>query len=116
MNNLKIKLSLQDSNIIKAIAILLIMSHNFFHLLPPAPGENEMTFSRDNFLRVFIQIYENPLDAFHPLVSFFGHYGVFLFLFLSGYGLTIKSTRLSPPPTRGNEIFNHNSTFIPNDL
>ena len=81
------ELTRNDSAVLKALAILLIAAHNFFHQVKPFPGENEMAFGEATFRNTVEQIAANPLDAFHPLVSFFGHYGVHVFILLSGYGL-----------------------------
>ena len=84
------ELNKADTATLKALAILFIVAHNYFHFLPPVTGENEMTFSPEHIQNVLMFIWANPLDAFHPIVSFFGHYGVHIFIFLSGYGLTKK--------------------------
>ena len=84
------ELNKADTAALKALAILFIVAHNYFHFLPPVTGENEMTFSPEHIQNVLMFIWANPLDAFHPIVSFFGHYGVHIFIFLSGYGLTKK--------------------------
>lgn len=79
--------SKNDSNIIKGLGILMIMFHNFFHLINPATGENEFSFSPDNFKR-FINLTSNsPLDFIRFTSSYLGHYGVQLFIFISSYGL-----------------------------
>ena len=85
------ELTRNDSAVLKALAILLIAAHNFFHQVKPFPGENEMAFGEATFRNTVEQIAANPLDAFHPLVSFFGHYGVHVFILLSGYGLMKKA-------------------------
>lgn len=71
---------------LKGFAILCIMSHNFFHWVPPVTYENEMHFYPMYFSR-FLQDFTWP-DAINCLFSFWGFYGVYLFIFLSGYGLT----------------------------
>ena len=80
----------------KGIAILLIVTHNFFHLIKPRLGENEYTFSSDIFEK-YIQFFtNNPGDIFRLFFSFFGHYGVEIFIFLSAYGLTLSFNRFQP--------------------
>lgn len=69
----------------------MIVAHNYFHQVKPFPGENEMAFHAETFWNMVFQIAEHPFDAFHPIASFFGHYGVHIFLFMSGYGLTKKA-------------------------
>ena len=82
-------LNKRDTVYLKGIGILLIMFHNFFYKLDGAPGENEFAFSLMNFVNLIDNIVENPFDITKQLFSFFGHYGVQIFVFLSGYGLSI---------------------------
>ncbi len=74
----------------RGIAILGIVLHNYCHWLGVAVKENEYTFSlakADGLARAIA----NPTwDLPVHLLSFFGHYGVPVFLFLSAYGLTMK--------------------------
>ena len=86
-----VELTRADASVIKALAILMIVAHNYFHQVKPFPGENEMAFHAETFWNMVFQIAEHPFDAFHPIASFFGHYGVHIFLFMSGYGLTKKA-------------------------
>ena len=86
-----VELTRADASVIKALAILMIVAHNYFHQVKPFPGENEMAFHAETFWKMVFQIAEHPFDAFHPITSFFGHYGVHIFLFMSGYGLTKKA-------------------------
>lgn len=86
-----VELTRADASVIKALAILMIVAHNYFHQVKPFPGENEMAFHAETFWKMVFQIAEHPFDAFHPIASFFGHYGVYIFLFMSGYGLTKKA-------------------------
>ncbi len=74
----------------RGIAILGIVLHNYCHWLGMAVKENEYTFSiakADNLANAIIHpTWDLPVH----LLSFFGHYGVPVFLFLSAYGLTMK--------------------------
>ena len=79
--------SKNDTNIIKGLGILMIMFHNFFHLIAPETGENEFAFSADNFKRFIHLTSSYPLDFIRFTSSYFGHYGVQLFIFISSYGL-----------------------------
>lgn len=83
-------LSKNDTNIIKGVGMLMIMFHNFFHLIRPGTGENEFSFSPDNFRRFIDFSVESPLDFFRFAASYFGHYGVQLFIFISSYGLYLS--------------------------
>ena len=89
MNN-KILLSRAECSALRGIAIIGIVLHNYCHWLDPIVKENEYTWSRYN-VDWFNQVTKNP-DWNLPvhLLSFFGHYGVPVFFFLSAYGLILK--------------------------
>lgn len=82
-------LTKKDTNIIKGIAILLIVVHNYVHLRTDR-GENEVDFDMSRIFNVFFKILEDPLNVFETFFTFFGHYGVQLFILISAYGLTKK--------------------------
>lgn len=77
-----------DTELYKGIGILLIVLHNYFHWVKPNPGENEFTFSSDRTVNLLAALNEQPLESLNLFFSYFGHYGVQLFVFLSAYGLT----------------------------
>lgn len=80
-----------ECNILRGIAIVGIVLHNYCHWLRPIVKENEYQFNQHNvdwFNNVMAHGF-NERTFFH-LLSFFGHYGVPIFLFLSAYGLVIK--------------------------
>ena len=81
----------------KAFAIIAICFHNFFHLRNSV-GENEMEFDPERIFNLFHFMTENPTLIIDALFSYFGHYGVQLFIFISGYGLT-KQFLLKGIPT-----------------
>lgn len=83
-------ISKDDTNIIKGIGILLIVLHNFFHWISPSPGENEFNFSPERIFYFFKELYAYPGEVINILFSYFGHFGVQLFLFISGYGMTLS--------------------------
>lgn len=74
-----------DSAILKALAITAIALHNFFHFVSPV-RQNEFAFHPGRF-HILIHTLEQPPLAIQALLSFFGHYGVQVFVFLSAYGL-----------------------------
>ena len=80
-------LSINDSNFLKGIGILLIAFHNFFHHIAPMTGENEFDFSILRIHNLWSGITDNPLNIIDLLFSYFGHYGVQIFILISGYGL-----------------------------
>jgi len=79
----------QQSAAMRGIAILAIMLHNYCHWLPMVQ-ENEYTFTRANYDRLLDVIAWPRHDFLAQMLSFFGHYGVPVFVFLSAYGLVMK--------------------------
>ena len=83
-------LSRHECNMLRGLAIIGIFLHNFCHWLAPIVKENEYTYTQyhvDGLLQVTLHPDGNlPIH----LLSFFGHYGVPVFLFLSAYGLVMK--------------------------
>jgi peptidoglycan/LPS O-acetylase OafA/YrhL len=81
-------LSKNDTIALKAFGILLIVLHIFFHSFPGWDIENEFWFSRSNYQFIRNSILRSGFfDALGLLFSYFGHYGVNAFVFLSSYGL-----------------------------
>lgn len=82
-----------ECSAMRGIAIMAIMLHNYSHWLSVAVKENEYLFHETNN-QGLRQILTHP-DTLLPmqLVSYFGHYGVPVFLFLSGFGLVMKYER-----------------------
>lgn len=95
----------KDTFFYKGLAILMIVLHNFMHVFP-SPRQNEFDYDRvhfDNFLYILTNKPENILQAGF---SYFGHFGVQVFIFLSAYGLTKKYF---------DKVFNY-KTFVWNRL
>lgn len=90
MENKTTWLSRSECSAMRGLAILGIVLHNYCHWLGPAVKENEYLFYITNSEHLWYAL-THP-DAILPvhLVSYFGHYGVPVFLFLSGYGLVMK--------------------------
>ncbi len=87
-------LSKTQCNALRGIAILGIVLHNFCHWLNPKVVilENEYNFNYSFSRRMWDLLTSGNIDMYFPvqLFSFFGHYGVPVFLFLSGFGLVLK--------------------------
>ncbi len=85
---MRLEISKDTSNILRGIAILCIVLHNFCHW--QGVCENEFTFAASNITDLTSSIKSGILNAVWDIISFFGHYGVEIFVFLSGYGLAKK--------------------------
>ena len=79
-------LDTKDTAILKGLAITAIILHNFFHLIGPL-HQNEFTFDRARFPLV-LRTVVHPEFAIQGFFTFFGHFGVQVFIFLAAYGLT----------------------------
>lgn len=93
-----------ECNMLRGIAIIGIFLHNYSHWLNPIVKENEYTFSQHN-VDWLHQVLASP-DGLLPLhlLSFFGHYGVPVFLFLSAFGLVRKYEQPQGPATAGAKV------------
>lgn len=86
-------LSREECTAMKGIAILGIMLHNYCHWLKGIARENEYTWLQWKCDRLWMYI-TSPDDLLPlHLLSFFGHYGVPVFLFISGFGMVMKYER-----------------------
>lgn len=81
-----------ECSALRCIAIVSIMLHNFCHWLPGAAPENEFSFSLDHY--VFFWKSVLGTDFVIQIFSFFGHLGVPVFVFLTGYGLAQKYDKM----------------------
>ena len=88
---MKFNLSRDEASCMKGLAILCIVLHNLLHLVGPLVKENEFWYNY-NFRSYWMwrHITENHPNLFGDILSFFGWYGVPVFIFLSGYGITKK--------------------------
>ena len=84
------QIAVDEGLLLRAMAICMIMAHNYMHWMPGSPGENEFGFQADRVGLLLDGLWQTPWDAARLLASYFGHYGVQVFFFLSGYGLTKK--------------------------
>lgn len=82
---MRIDFDKRDSVILKGLAITAIVFHNFYHLAGPV-HENEFTFDPTYFW-VFVSSIKGPTTAIEGFFSFFGHFGVEVFVFFAAYGL-----------------------------
>ena len=84
----------------RGLAIIGIFLHNYCHWLGPMVKENEYTFNAENVTRMNYALVHPDAQLPMHLLSFFGHYGVPVFLFLSGYGLFKKYQDVQAPVGR----------------
>ncbi len=92
--------------ILRGLAIISIVLHNFLHLDPFGfAGQNESTFSLDNTWAFFNGIGDGIGPFFGNLCSFLGWTGVPVFVFLSGYGLVKKYEKGNRPFSFGKHAF-----------
>lgn len=75
----------RDTTVLKGLAITAIVLHNFFHFVSPA-RQNEFMFHPGSF-QIFLQEASQPSHFVQAFFSFFGHFGVQIFVFLSAFGL-----------------------------
>ena len=83
-------ISKTESQAMRGIAILAIVLHNYCHWLGKMVQENEYQFSVRNVRRLMVEVAHPSWELIAHLISFFGHYGVPVFVFLSAYGLVMK--------------------------
>ncbi len=82
-----------ESQALRGIAILGIILHNYCHFLGQAVKENEYKFDATRPVQFWDKLVSLDSDLFIHIFSFLGHYGVPIFLFISGYGLVKKYER-----------------------
>lgn len=83
-------LSRAETTALRGVAILGIILHNYCHFLGFAVKENEYTFDGARPQQMMEKLMTLDKDLFIHIFSFFGHYGVPVFLFISGFGLVMK--------------------------
>lgn len=75
--------------VMRGIAIMMIVFHNYCHSIQGVTSENEFEFFYGNVTSLMTPK-ATALNWFFDIMSFFGWYGVPVFMFLSGYGLVMK--------------------------
>ncbi len=91
-----------ECSAMRGLAIIGIFLHNYCHWLGFAVKENEYTFTMSKASDLMQALAQPDLNLPIHLLSFFGHYGVPVFLFLSAYGLVMKYEKrgaISPKQT-----------------
>ena len=93
-----------ECSALRGIAILGIFLHNYLHWLKPMIKENEYQFHQANVDGMMERIMSPSWDILLQFFSFFGHYGVPVFLFLSGYGLVLKYENAGQTASGGDTV------------
>ena len=99
-----------ECSAMRGLAIIGIFLHNYCHWLGFAVKENEYTFTMSKASNLMQALAQPDLNLPIHLLSFFGHYGVPVFLFLSAYGLVMKYEKrgaLSPKQTNVMPFLKH---------
>lgn len=100
-------LTRNECNALRGLAIIGIFLHNYCHWLGPIVKENEYQYFQKNVDALNVALSHPDQNLVMHLLSFFGHYGVPIFLFLSAYGLVVKYER-KPDVT----VTSHSSTSV----
>lgn len=87
---MKINLTKKDSLLLKGVAITAIIFHNFYHKFEGGIVENEFAFHPNSYWDFWESFMYPGFNLFNNFFSFYGHYGVSVFFFVSGYGLAKK--------------------------
>lgn len=101
-----------ECSALRGLAILCIFLHNYIHWLGPMVKENEFMFHQSKVDRMMDLLINPTSDLPYHLISFFGHYGVPVFLFLSGFGLVLKYESM-PSVSTSSFMWNHYRKFFP---
>lgn len=83
-------LTKEETNVMRGLAILMIVMHNYCHWMPNCILENEYTWDSKNIWQYIDYFHKGDSHIFLNFFSHYGHYGIALFLLLSGYGLSVK--------------------------
>lgn len=100
-----------ECSALRCIAIVSIMLHNFCHWLPGAAPVNEFSFSLEHYDFFWKSVLGTDFTI--QIFSFFGHLGVPIFVFLTGYGLAQKYDKMEHLEWKS-FLYNHwKKLFIP---
>lgn len=90
LKKIRLDLNKNDTLIIKGLAIISIILHNYFHLFKGIIMENEFEYHSNSFSDLWISLSNSIILFIINSLSLYGHYGVVAFFFVSGYGLASK--------------------------
>ena len=82
-------LSKNSISILKGIAMIFLVFHNFLIFQPNSKFYNEEKFNSDNIRQFLDNLWPvRWYESFSAIMIFLGHYGVQIFIFCTAYGLT----------------------------
>lgn len=90
MINEKYQMTLDDTLVLRGMSILIIILHNYIHRFSNVLLENQHVYYPERNKELINSFFEFDSGLFLDLISHYGHYGVPVFVFLSGYGLVMK--------------------------
>lgn len=90
----------------RGMAIMMIVLHNYCHIIPGSVGENEFSFNY-SVIAAMMAPKATAMQWLYDIMSFFGWYGVPVFMFLTGYGLVMKYERDKVPLKTGPFLLNN---------
>lgn len=91
---------------IKGIAILFIVLHNLLHLMNGV-HENEFNYIQTNATTALYSVFTLQQTWFKDFFSYYGWYGVPIFVFLSGYGLERKYSKNNISVAKTSFVYQH---------
>ena len=83
-------LSREQVTQLKGIAIVAIALHNYFHWIFHKTQENEINFDPNRFEYFLSDFVFSPSEWVQSIFTYFGHFGVQIFIFISAYALAIS--------------------------
>lgn len=83
------RLDKQEVTGLKGLAITAIVFHNFFHWIFHRTAENEIDFRASRFRYFLTDFISSPPEWIQSLSTYFGHFGVQVFMFLSASSLAV---------------------------
>lgn len=95
MNISLYNLSKAQTTILKGLAMIMIVLHNFIHATNFIT-ENEFDFNPERIIRLFVSIKNSIWMLINGPLSLWGFLGIELFIFISGYGLAKQFIKKKP--------------------
>lgn len=100
-----------ECSALRTVAIISIILHNFAHKIPFAAVENEFSYHLEHDIYFTNNIFTS--NFFINLFSYWGHLGVSIFVFLSGYGLSLKYSEKNNIKKKNFIISHYKKLFYP---